>query len=86
MTDQQKAFLHAVEMANHSQGAMQAIINAFVYGNLTKEQVREAIDFKIAQMKCGIESNSNLSRKQKDYEISIRESWFNALKVSMGLN
>ena len=85
MTDQQKAFLHAIEMANLSQRAMQAIINTF-NGNLTKEQAREAIDFKIAQMKCGIESNSNLSRKQKDYEISIRESRFNALKVSMGLN
>ena len=85
MTDQQKAFLHAVGMANHSQGAMQAIINAFVYGNLTKEQVREAIDFKIAQMKCGIESNPYLTREQKDNEISKEETWFNALKMQFNL-
>lgn len=85
MTDQQKAFLHAVEMANHSQGVMQAVINAFVYGNLTKEQAREAIDFKIAQMKCGIESNPYLTREQKDNEISKEETWFNALKMQFNL-
>ena len=44
-----------------------------LYGNLTKEQVREANDFKIAQMKCGIESNPNLIREQKDYKISVDE-------------
>ena len=36
-------------------------------------------------MKRDIESNPYLSREQKDHEISMRESWFNTLKASMGL-
>ena len=85
MTDQQKAFIHAMEMAYHSQGAGQALFNSLVFGNLTKGQAREAIDYKIAQMKFNIESNPNLTREQKDKEISMRESWLNALIVSMGI-
>ena len=54
-------------------------------GIITKDHARETMEFIIAKMKRDIESNPNLSREQKDYEIAMRESWYNALKVSMGL-
>ena len=85
MTDNEKAMMHNFEMAAHSQGTAQFLYNLFGGGFVTKQQARETIDFCIAKMKRDIESNSYLSREQKDKEIAIRESWFNALKVSMGL-
>lgn len=85
MTDNEKALLHEFEMAAHSQGTAQFLYNLFGGGFVTKQQAKETIDFCIAKMKRDIESNPNLTREQKDNEISIRETWFNVLKTQMGL-
>ena len=85
MTDNEKALLHQSEMAAHSQGTAQFLYNLFGGGLVTKQQAKETIDFCIAKMKRDIESNPYLSQEQKENEISMRESLFNALKVSMGL-
>ncbi len=85
MNDNEKALIHQLEMAAHSQGTAQFLFNLFGGGFITKNQARETLEFCIAKMKRDIESNPYLSREQKDYEIAMRESWFNALKVSMGL-
>lgn len=85
MTDNEKAMLHNFEMAAHSQGTAQFLFNLFGGGFITKDQAKETLEFCNAKMKRDIESNPYLSREQKDYEIAMRESWFNALKASMGL-
>ena len=85
MNDNEKALMHQLEMAAHSQGFAQFLYNMFGGRFITKDQARETIEFFKAQMKNNIESNPNLTREQKDNEISTRESWFNAMKVSMGL-
>ena len=85
MTDNEKALFHQFEMASHSEGYAQFLYQLMGGGNITKDQARETMEFFKAQMKRNIESNPNLSREQKDYEIAMRESWYNALKVSMGL-
>lgn len=85
MNDNEKALVHQLEMAAHSQGFAQFLYNLFGGGFITKDQARETMEFFKAQMKRNIESNPNLTREQKDNEISTRESWYNAMKVSMGL-
>ena len=85
MTDNEKAMMHQLEMDAHSQGFAQFLFNMFGGRFITKDQARETMEFFKAQMKRNIESNPNLSREQKDYEIAMRESWHDALKVSMGL-
>ena len=85
MTDNEKAVMHQFEMAAHSQGTAQFLFNLFGGGFITKDQAKETLEFCNAKMKRDIESNPYLSREQKDYEIAMRESCFNALKVSMGL-
>ena len=54
-------------------------------GIITKDQARETMEFFKAQMKRNIESNPNLTREQKDNEISTREAWFEASKALWGL-
>jgi hypothetical protein len=85
MNDNEKALMHQFEMAAHSQGTAQFLYNLFGGGFVTKQQAKETIDFCIAKMKRDIESIPNLTREQKDNEISTRETWFNALKTQMGL-
>ena len=85
MNDNEKALMHQFEMAAHSQGTAKFLYNLFGGGFVTKQQAKETIDFCIAKMKRDIESNPNLTREQKDNEISIRETWFNVLKTQMGL-
>ena len=85
MNDNEKALMQQFEMAAHSQGTAQFLYNFFGGGFVTKQQAKETIDFCIAKMKRDIESNPNLTREQKDNEISTRETWFNALKTQMGL-
>lgn len=85
MTDNEKAMLHNFEMAAHSSGTAQFLYNLFGGGAITKQQAKETIDFCIAKMKRDIEDNHYLSQEQKEKEIAVRESWFKALKVSMGL-
>ena len=85
MNDNEKALMHQLEMAAHSQGFALFLYNMFGGGLITKDQARETMEFFKAQMKRNIESTPNLTQEQKDHEISIRESWFNAMKISMGL-
>lgn len=85
MTDNKKALFHHFEMASHSEGYAQFLYQLMGGGFITKDQARETMEFFIAKMKRDIESNPNLSREQKDHEISMRESWFNTLKASMGV-
>ena len=85
MNDNEKALMHQLEMAAHSQGFAQFLYNMFGGRFITKDQARETMEFFKAQMKNNIESNPNLTREQKDNEISIRESWYNSLKMAMGL-
>jgi hypothetical protein len=85
MIDNEKALIHQFEMAAHSLGTAQFLYNLFGGGFVTKQQAKETLKFCIAKMKRDIESNPNLSREQKDHEIAMRESWYNALKISMGL-
>lgn len=85
MTDNEKALMHKFEMTAHSQGTAQFLFNLFGGGFITKDQAKETLEFCNAKMKRDIESNPYLSREQKDYEIAMRESWFTALKMSMGL-
>ena len=85
MTDNEKALFHQFEMASHSEGYAQFLYQLMGGGFITKDQARETMEFFIAKMKRDIESNPNLSREQKDHEISMRESWFYALKTAMGL-
>ena len=85
MTDNEKALFHQFEMVSHSEGYAQFLYQLMGGGNITKDQARETMEFFIAKMKRDIESNPYLSREQKDYEIAMRESWFNMLKVSMRL-
>ena len=85
MIDNEKALMHQFEMASRSEGYAQFLYQLMGGGNITKDQAKETMEFFVAKMKRDIESNPYLSREQKDYEIAMRESWFNALKVSMGL-
>lgn len=85
MNDNEKALIHQLEMDAHSQGFARFFYNMFGGRFITKDQARETMEFFKAQMKRNIESNPNLSREQKGYEIAIRESLFNALKTTMGL-
>ncbi len=85
MTDNEKALMHQLEMAAHSPGTAQFLYNLIGGGFITNQQAKDTMDFCIAKMKYNIESNPNLTQDQKDSEIAIRESWFNALKTSMGL-
>ena len=85
MNDNEKALMHQFEMVSHSEGYAQFLYQLMGGGFITKDQARETMEFFIAKMKRDIESNPNLSREQKDHEISMRESWFNTLKASMGL-
>lgn len=85
MTDNEKALMHQLEMAAHSQGFAQFLYNLFGDGFITKNQARETMEFFKAQMKRNIESNPNLTREQKDNEISSREAWFEASKAYWGL-
>ena len=85
MNDNEKALMHQLEMDAHSQGFAQFLYNMFGDSLITKDQARETMEFFKAQMKRNIESNPNLTREQKDNEITKRESWYYALKASMGL-
>ena len=85
MNDNEKALVHQLEMAAHSQGFAQFLYNLSGGGFITKDQARETMEFFKAQMKRNIESNPNLTREQKDNEISIREAWFEASKTYWGL-
>ena len=85
MDDNEKALFHQFEMASHSEGYAQFLYQLMGGGIITKDQARETMEFFKAQMKRNIESNPNLTREQKDNEISSREAWFEASKAYWGL-
>ena len=85
MNDNEKALMHQFEMASHSEGYAQFLYQLMGGGIITKDQARETMEFFKAQMKRNIESNPNLTREQKDKEISTREAWFEASKALWGL-
>ena len=85
MTDNEKAMLHHFEMASHSEYYAQFLCLLMGGGIITKDQARETMEFFKAKMKRDIENNSISSREQKNKEIALRESWFNALKTAMGV-
>ena len=85
MTDNEKALFHQFEMASHSEVYAQFLYQLMGGGIITKDQARETMEFFKAQMKRNIESNPNLTREQKNNEISTREAWFEASKAYWGL-
>ena len=85
MDDNEKALFHQFEMASHSEGYAQFLYQLMGGGIITKDQARETMEFFKAQMKRNIESNPNMTREQKDKEISTREAWFEASKALWGL-
>ena len=83
--DQTKLIEYNVEMAQHAEGAAQ-FLNKVLGGRfITKDQVRETMDFLIAKMKRDIESCPNATGEEKDAEIHRREFILNTIKASMGL-
>ena len=85
MSYNEKALLHQLEMLANSQEIAEFLYNLIGGGVITPQQVKGTMDFCIAKMKRDIESNPNLKQDQKDSEIAIGESCFNALKTSLSL-
>ncbi len=85
MVDEKIVFLHNVEMAKHANGAAQCL-EAFLGGRfVTREQIRDMVDYLFAGTKRNIENCPFASQEQKDVEIHCRELLLNALKSLMGL-
>ena len=85
MVDEEKVFLHNVEMAKHANGAAQ-YLKALLGGKfVTREQTRDMVDYLFAGTKRNIESCPFATQEQKDAEIHRRELLLNALKPLMGL-
>lgn len=56
MVDEQRVFMHEVEMAAHANGAAQ-YLEALLGGRfVTREQTREMVDYVFARIKMNIES------------------------------
>ena len=85
MIDERKIMMHSVEMAQHANGAAQFLSSLIGGQYVTKEQVREAMDFLLASTKRNIESYPNATRQEKDAEIKRKEFLMNILKKQMGL-
>lgn len=85
MIDEREILKYNMEMAEHANGAAQ-FMDSLVGGRyVTKEQVRETMDFLLASTKRNIESYSNATRQEKDAEIRQKEFLMNILKQQMGL-
>ena len=85
MIDEGKIAKHNMEMAEHANGAAQFLGSLIGGQYVTKEQVREAMDFLLASTKRNIESCPNVTQMEKDSEIRRREYLMNMLKQQMGL-
>ena len=85
MIDKRKIMMHNAEMAQHASGAAQFLSSLIGGQYVTKEQVREAMDFLLASTKRNIESYPNATRQEKDAEIQRKEFLMNILKKQMGL-
>lgn len=76
---------HNIEMAEHANGAAQFLGSLIGGQYVTKEQVREAMDYLLASTKRNIESCPNATQQEKDAEIRQKEGLMNMLKQQMGL-
>ena len=85
MIDEREIMKHNVEMAEHANGAAQFLGSLIGGQYVTKEQVREAMDYLLASTKRNIESYPNATRQEKDAEIQRKEILMNMLKQQMGL-
>lgn len=85
MIDEREILKQNADMAEHANGA--ALILGSVIGGqyVTKEQVRETMDFLLASTKRNIESCPNATRQEKNVEIRRKEFLMNMLKQQMGL-
>ena len=85
MVDEQKVFLHSVEMAKHANGAA-LYLEALLGGRFfTREQTREMIDFIFAGTKRNIESCPKATRQEIDSKMLSKVFLINILKQQMGL-
>jgi hypothetical protein len=66
MIDEKEILKYNIEMAEHANGAAQFMGSLIGGQYVTKEQVREAMDFLLASTKRNIESYPNATRQQKD--------------------
>lgn len=69
MIDEREILKHNMEMAEHANGAAQ-FLSSFLGGQyVTKEQIREAIDFLLASTKRNVESypNATLRKRMQKY-------------------
>jgi hypothetical protein len=71
---------HNAEMTVHANGAAQFMSSLIGGQYVTKEQVREAMNFFLASKKRNIESYPNTSQLEKDAEIRCKEFLMNMLK------
>ena len=85
MIDEREILKHNMEMAEHANGAAQFLGSPIGGQYVTKEHVREAMDFLLASTKRNIESYPNATRQEKDAEIQRKEFLMNLLKQQMGL-
>lgn len=85
MIDEREILKYNMEMAEHANGAAQFMGSLIGGQYVTKEQVREAMDFLLASIKRNIEVCPYASRQQKDVEIRRKEFLMNMLKQQMGL-
>ncbi len=85
MIDEREIMKHNAEMVKHGNGAAQFMGSLIGGQYVTKEQIREAMDFLLASTKRNIESNPSATRQEKDAEIRQKEFLMNMLKQQMGL-
>lgn len=85
MIDEREILKHNMEMAEHANGAAQFLGSLIGGQYVTKEHVREAMDFLLASTKRNIESYPNATRLEKYAEIRRKEFLMNMLKQQMGL-
>ena len=77
--------MHNAEIAEHANGAAQ-YLEALLGGRfVTREQIRDMVDYMFAGTKRNIESCPLASQEEKDAEILRRGLLLNALKPLMGL-
>ena len=84
MTNEQKVFLHSVEMAVHANGVAQYLC-ALLGGRFVTRGQRDMVDYMFAGTKRSIESCRFATQDEKDAEIHRRELLVTALKTLMGL-
>ena len=85
MTDEREILKCNMEMTEHATGAAQFMGSLIGGQYVTKEQVRETMDFLLASTKRNIESCPNATRQEKNVEIRRKEFLMNMLKQQMGL-